>query len=218
MARWHVHYANACGQLDGLIGPIGKAIEDARQRAERVTPPLDLDVVVQAWPGHVIPETGFVGTAPTGTMIHLMFDPASSALAANLGEPLSRMVAHELHHVHRHRGRGHGGTLGDALVSEGLAGQFCRQLYRSLPELWEKALAPGDLVRYATAARADWNARDYDHARWFFGTGDLPRWTGYSLGYALVGRFIATEPQATAATLIDAPAAAFHDTLNELLH
>ncbi|MFX5570653.1 DUF2268 domain-containing putative Zn-dependent protease [Acinetobacter baumannii] len=33
-----------------------------------------------------------------------------------------------------------------------------------------------------------WSRDDHDHGAWFFGTGALPRWVGYSLGYQMVGR------------------------------
>lgn len=119
---WTVHIANAQGQLDGFVEPIRNAIESARKRCEAVLDPLPIDVVVQAWPGRVIPERGYVGHAPTGTMMQLTVDPANPNLSRCLGETLERMVAHEFHHVCRWRGPGYGRTLGEALVSEGLAG------------------------------------------------------------------------------------------------
>ncbi|XBA78214.1 DUF2268 domain-containing putative Zn-dependent protease [Thioclava sp. 'Guangxiensis'] len=119
---WTIHIANSSGHLDGLVSPIRAAIDRAQARAEAVTETVDLDVVVQAWPGRVIAHLGHAGYAPTADMIQLTFDPANSNCAGNLGEPLERTVVHELHHVLRWRGPGYGRTLGEALVSEGLAG------------------------------------------------------------------------------------------------
>ncbi|KGB21940.1 hypothetical protein AtDm6_2706 [Acetobacter tropicalis] len=32
----------------------------------------------------------------------------------------------------------------------------------------------------------------YDHSRWFFGRGSIPRWFGYTLGYEIVGNWLIT--------------------------
>ena len=211
---WTVHIANAQGQFGRLVAPIAAAIEGARLRCEAVTEPLAIDVVVQAWPGRVIPERGYVGHAPTGTMMQLTFDPANANLPDCLGETLERTVAHEFHHVLRWRGPGYGRTLGEALVSEGLAGRFAAQLYGEAPEPWEDALAEDDLADLAHVARARWTAADYDHAQWFFGQGGYPRWAGYTLGYRLVGAHLAAHAGETAASLADAPAGRFRPTLD----
>ena len=44
---------------------------------------------------------------------------------------------------------------------------------------------------------------------WFFGTGDLPRWTGYALGYWLIERYQAANPGQSAADLVHTSANAF---------
>ncbi|MCE8457967.1 DUF2268 domain-containing putative Zn-dependent protease [Rhodovulum sulfidophilum] len=208
---WTIHVANASGRLDGLVSPIRAAIERAQARAEAVTEPVDLDVVIQAWPGRVIAHLGHAGYAPTGDMIQLTFDPANSNCAQNLGEPLERTIVHELHHALRWRGPGYGRTLGEALVTEGLAGHFAQQLYGGPPEKWESSLDAEGLAQAASDAAAAWDDEAYDHAAWFFGT--APAWRGYALGYALVGRHLAARPKETPAKLIHAEAASFRDNL-----
>lgn len=209
MTQWIVHYANACGQLDRWIERAEAGITAARYRAEQVTPAIDLDIVVQAWPGQVIYEMGFVGYTPTGTMMQLTLDPGNPNLAHHMGEPFERMVVHELHHVLRWRGPGYGTTLGEAMVSEGLAGHFCRQLYNSAPELWEASLSRAQFEACAEQARQSWHDPHYHHGAWFFGHGHLPRWAGYNLGYTLVDRYLAQHHEASAASLVHEPAASF---------
>lgn len=210
---WIVYIANAQGQLDGLVEPIRDAIESTRKRCETVLDPLAIDVIVQVWPGRVIPERGYVGYAPTGTMMHLTFDPSNRNLLHCLGETLERTVAHEFHHVCRWRGPGYGRTLGEALVSEGLAGQFAAQLYGEQPEPWEDALSDEDLADLAVIAHARWTMTDYDHTQWFFGREGYPRWAGYTLGYRLVGNFLAAHPGETPASLVAEPAASFRSSV-----
>jgi len=52
--------------------------------------------------------------------------------------------------------------------------------------LWEKAVTRQQLQDAAVDVEA-LTATDYDHSTWFFGSGSLPRWFGYSLGYEMVG-------------------------------
>ena len=211
---WCIHIANASGKFDGIAAPIQNAIEKAQARGETVTEPIDLDVVVQAWPGRTIAHLGFMGYAPTGDMIQLTFDPDNSNCLQNLGEPLERTIVHELHHVLRWLGPGYGRTLGEALVTEGLAGHFARQLYGSPPEKWEVALDSEGLAQAARDASVEWENEGYDHAGWFFGS--EPAWRGYSLGYALVRQFLSEHPDETPAKLVHAEANRFRNVLERV--
>ena len=210
---WTLHLVNASGQLDAVLNPVVAAIGRARERIGTVVPERTLDVVVQAWPGRVIERFGFAGYAPTADMFQLTVDPANPNLASNLGEPFERMVAHEYHHTLRWAGPGYGCTLGEALASEGLAGHFARQLHGNEPEHYERALDVATLRELAGEASASWDDAGYDHARWFFGTGDLPVHSGYTLGYALVGAYLDAHAGESAAGLAHEAAGAFRSTL-----
>ena len=199
-APWTLHWLNARGGLTPYIAAVEAAVADVRQRAAPVAALPSLDLVVSAVPGRGIRETGHVGHSFYPGAIFLTLDPDNPRLADNLGEPLARMIAHELNHALRWE------TLGEALVSEGLAGQFVAQLFASPPEPWEQALEETELATVVRAAREERDAPRYDHNAWFFGAGRHPRWAGYRLGYALVGAWLAAEPGRTAAGAIDVPA------------
>ena len=206
---WTLHPINASGQLDTVLEPVLDAIERARVRIESAVAPCTLDVVVQAWPGCVIERFGFVGYAPTADMIQLTVDPHNPNLTDHLGEPFERMVAHEYHHTLRCVAPGYGRTLGEALVSEGLAGHFARELYRNPPEHYEDALDPDALDELAPLALTHWDDAAYDHPRWFFGARDLPVHAGYTLGYVLVGTHLDACAESSAAGLAHEPASSF---------
>lgn len=40
-------------------------------------------------------------------------------------------------------------------------------------------------------AKQELASTQYDHGAWFFGSGPFPRWTGYTLGCEIVGRYLA---------------------------
>ncbi len=209
---WTVHIADASGVLRPFVQRITQSILAAEDRVGHVIALPDVDVVVQNVPGRVIQELGYVGYAPTGSLVHLSFDADNDHLPDTLGEALERQVAHEANHVMRWRGPGYGRTLGAALMSEGLAGQFTRQLYLNAPEPWEVP-AEEDLS-FLPEVVSQWE-EPYDHVEWFFGGNKRPHWLGYRLGYRLVGRHI-DKTGKTAAELTMEPAKAFLPTVAEM--
>ena len=147
--------------------------------------------------------------------MYLSFDPANSQMLEHLGEPLERTIVHELHHLLRGRGPGYGTTLGEALVSEGLAGHFVREVYASEPEPWECAVSGEAMLAEREDALSEWDNAGYDHRSWFFGP-SRPKWLGYSMGYALVGAYLKAHPLETAAGLVNASAERFRQSLQTL--
>ncbi|WP_419710610.1 DUF2268 domain-containing putative Zn-dependent protease [Pseudomonas sp. NFX224] len=109
-------------------------------------------------------------------------------------------------------GPDYGSSLGEALVSEGLAGVFAQEVCGGLPEPWER-LDVSDIRRLVAMAESDWSRNDYGHDAWFFGAADLPRWLGYSLGFQLVKRFLLEHEGSTSSRLVEMEAEAFRGML-----
>lgn len=184
--RWKLHWLEAAGDLQACQPEITRQAEAARRILSSVMQPPPLDILVQCAPAAVIPETGIGGYAYSKTLFSLSLDPANPQLAQTLSNgALMRTILHEVHHCLRMGGPGYGWTLGEALVSEGLAGQFVSWLLDSPPERWERACEL-HWLRDNPVTLAGLNSRHYDHAAWFFGNGPYPRWYGYTLGYQLV--------------------------------
>ena len=182
-------------------------IEATREAVSKLVPAPTLAVELRHAPGRVIPEIGMVGYAPNATCFSLTFDSTNPHFAPSLADgTLRRQVAHEVHHCLRHAGPGYGQSLGEALVSEGLAGQFVNRLYGTPPELWERAAEPKVAWRYLPDDKA-LALPMHDHNAWFFGAGDYPRWLGYTLGYLLAGRWRAVNPDASGERLVNVTAA-----------
>ncbi len=115
---------------------------------------------------------------------------------------LQRQVVHELAHCLRYAAIGYNHNLGDAMVSEGLCGHFTHQCLGTPPEAWETALSPPQLAEWLPRAQAAAEGA-YDHNARFYGRGAHapPLWAGYTLGFTLVGRYLAANPGSSAATL-----------------
>ncbi|WP_375466216.1 DUF2268 domain-containing putative Zn-dependent protease [uncultured Methylobacterium sp.] len=192
---WQLHWLEASGDLRPWRAAITAEVEIARKAIADVLPVPPLDILVERLPGATIPETGTLGRAHRASLFALTLDPDNPNFARALRDGgLRRTVAHEAHHCLRMAGPGYGWTLGEALVSEGLAGQFVSRVFGTPPEPWEcavtDAVLKANLPDHATLV-----GNGHDHRAWFFGFGGrYPRWLGYTLGYRIVGNWLRAEP------------------------
>lgn len=185
---WRLHWLEASGDLGPWRAAIAEEVEIARTAVAGVLPVPPLDILVQRLPGEAIPETGTTGRALRESLFSLTIDPDNPNFARSMRDgDLHRTVAHEAHHCMRMAGPGYGWTLGEALVSEGLAGQFVSRLFGSPPEPWECAVTD-EVIAANLPDNATLVGNGHDHRAWFFGFGGrYPRWLGYTLGYRIVG-------------------------------
>jgi hypothetical protein len=131
---WQVHWLEAEGDLAPWRERIAAEIEVARTAVAGVLPPFRLDILVERVTGAVIPEVGTTGRAYRPSLCGLTVDPLNPNFAASLDTgDIRRTIAHEVHHCRRFAGPGYGRTLGEAIVSEGLAGQFAGTLFKAPP-------------------------------------------------------------------------------------
>ncbi len=212
MSSMDLHFRDAGGELTKLRSWFCAQLKDAHRRAQSMLPLLPLDVVIRSGK-FVIPEKGHVGYAPDAQVIFLTVDPDNPALLENADASLERMFVHELHHAARWNGPGYGSTLGEALVTEGLAGHFAQEVYGGPAEPWESVDAE-TVQNFAAQVMKEWEASNYSHSAWFYGAGELPRWIGYSIGFQLVSRFLSANPHQKASRLVHADAQLFRGSLD----
>ena len=100
---------------------------------------------------------------------------------------LPRTTAHEGHHSMRMAGFGDGWTLGEALVSERLAGRFVSNLFGSPPEplecvVLDEVLAANlpDNATLVGNGHGQWTC-SFGFEEWYL------RWLGYTRSYRIVG-------------------------------
>ncbi|HEX5798822.1 MAG TPA: DUF2268 domain-containing putative Zn-dependent protease [Gaiellaceae bacterium] len=180
-----------------------------RHSVEEVLPRLPhrnrVRINVRVDPASVVPEVGFGGFA----------NPRDGTVTIWLDQPLRKgaevwvpaTVAHELHHSSRIRtGPGYGSTLAEALVTEGLADHFVREVFPATPsQPWTTALSRKQEAQLWREAQSNLEIPGgYDHHAWFLGSSDVPRWTGYTLGYRIVADYLGDERRASAEVKTDA--------------
>lgn len=165
-----------------------------------------IDIVVYDNPAKVIPGFGFGGRTDNSHTIRISLDPGFPDFDNVINEDVPRSISHELHHSARWNAMGYGTTLLEALISEGLATHFEHDLWGGKLYPWATAVGGVQLKKLAQLAKKEYLAASYDHLKWFFGKGDLPRWAGYALGFDLVAKYLAKHPDESAASLVATPA------------
>lgn len=149
-----------------------------------------------------IPEWGLGGATYSPHTIVLAVDPDHDIDPADVYSTL----VHEFHHAVRWNNPGCGTTLGERLVTEGLAQAFEADCTGQAP-LYARGTPSLSHRQLAFAALDEDPAND---GRFFFGAADLPRWFGYQLGYDLVTKKL-PGLRRSAAQLVAEPAATFLD-------
>lgn len=99
----------------------------------------------------VIPEIGMGGFA-FEDRLRVVFDPDSPVLATSLAAELPALLAHELHHVARHRAIGFSTNVLEQIVNEGLADHFGIEVTGSPPPPWATALQGEELDQWTAEA------------------------------------------------------------------
>lgn len=209
MTTWILHPLNARHGLTPVMAEIRAAAREAVALAGTHADLPDFDLVVRAEPGGGVPKWGVGGRSLAAGLIEIMLDPARFD-----PQLLIRTLVHEFHHLIRWEGPGYGRSLGEALVSEGMAGHFVLQVLGGKPDPWDATVPASGVARMAMN---EWARRDYDHARWFFGKGDLKNGTGYGLGHRIVAEHMAQNPGHDAVSLAWVPADAFRASLRQIV-
>lgn len=207
MSLYNIHFLNARNALTGVMPETRAALQQAVAAAQDHISLPRFDLVVRAG-DDVVQGWAVGGHAPGPGQIQLTLDPQRFD-----PQPVIRTLIHEFHHLLRWDGPGYGKTLGEALVSEGLAGHFVLQVLGGKPDPWD-AVNPSEGL--ARRAANEWSRLGYDHAEWFFGKGKVRRWSGYGLGHRLIAEYLSQNPQDDAVTLAAAPVDRFRAAMRKL--
>lgn len=207
MTVWTLHLLNARLELTPVLSEIRQASRDAVAQASDHADLPDFDLVVRAHQDRSA-DGAVQGQCPAPGVIEIAltpdrFDPAHFA----------RALVRQMAHLIRREGPGYGKSLGEVLVSEGLAGHFVLQVMGGPPDAVDAVRPAQGVMRQSMN---EWARRDYDHSRWFQGKGDLRRGTGNSLGHRLIAEHLAQNPGDSAASLAAASADPFRQILRRI--
>lgn len=206
-----LHLLNASGSLNQFEKEIVSEFNKAISKILNIIQVSDVDIVIYDNPESAIPEIGIGGYTQNENLIFMPIDPKFATLSKSIKENIKRTLAHELHHIMRWRKVGYGKTLLEAIITEGLADHFDLEVFGGNPPLHCKALKENEIKNLLSKAKNEFDNNKYDHNAWFFGskTKNIPRWTVYSLGFYLVGKYLNKYLKAKPSTLYEKPAKDF---------
>ncbi len=187
-----IQISNPAGTLDRFERSIRVTIAEILMDIEGKIVLPDVRIEIDDDAKSAIPETGVGGYAPSANLLKIHIDPDFEGLEESIDTEIKSTLAHELHHCARWASIGYGNTLLEALVSEGLADHFDIEINGGTPKPWSTALTATELEEVGRMAEREFSNKEYSHSVWFFGadTVHIPRWAGYSLGFALVGKYL----------------------------
>ena len=172
------HIADIGGQLTKVEGRIKSAFDRFVTIATKTMGAKKIEACFIPSSNDVIPQLGVGGYSPGPNNLLVYLDPNFDDISEV--EILATLL-HESHHCMRWRDPGYGRTLGQAMVSEGLASLYEQECLGKTPIYVNVDLQKEQVEQ----AKKHFDQVPYDRGRWFFGRESLPIWFGYALGYRL---------------------------------
>lgn len=194
MSKINILFANASGELNEVKNEIINAVKETEEYAfAKLKIDWDIDVVISAnaYP-LIIPEDGVGGYTYASNFIVSALDLKSMSIPR-----FKEMLAHELCHAARWGKNDEWMiTLFDGMISEGIATYFGTEFAKNNSEkqFFTKTMlerSDEENERILNVLRGNLDDKNYDYTTIFFtGNDKLPRWSGYSLGYYLVKKYL----------------------------
>lgn len=206
------HILLGSGRLVPYQDQIKKQFDELITKVKQNLHLENIDVVIYDNPHDAIPEIGIGGYTPSAHLVFVSLDPQFPNFQQTIDRELKRTLAHELHHVLRWNGPEYGETLFEALVTEGLADHFDMEINDTdNPEPWDVTLNDEQVVEIKAKAQKEFDSKSYNHNEWFFGSKekDIPRWSGYTLGFRIVKDYLKRNPDKKPSQLYNTPAEDF---------
>lgn len=204
-----IHILKASKRLDIFTTLINQSINETLFDIKKRIKIPSLDIVVLDSPDTAIREIGVGGFAPLPHVLYISIDPDFPELEETLLEKIRSTLTHEIHHCARWKHYKKNKTLGDALVAEGLADCFDREVNGVGIQPWNTVLENVGFEKWYNMAKSELENETYDHQKWFFGGKDIPRWIGYTIGFQIVNSYL-QETGKSAAELVGEPSNTFY--------
>jgi len=216
----NLHILNASGRLNDTSDQIEKEFHCAVDKISKTIPLSDTDIVIYDNPHGIIPELGIGGYTPSPHLVFIYIDPGFPNLSNMLSETFKRTLAHEMYHALRWKNPGYGKTLLEALITEGLADHFDIEVFGQLPHPWSRAVLYKEKKSLIDLVKKEYNNKcdRKVYKEWFLGWGSrgIPRWSGYTVGFEIVKKYLKTYKKSKPSTLYNKDTKDFIDALKSL--
>lgn len=196
-----LHVLNADGSLTGWRRRIDAAFAASLSAVASRIPIGNVDVVVYNDPEYVVPALGMSGFCTSAGRMYLPMDVAHPDLPKTFEKVFQAFFAHEMHHCSRRSIDGYADTLGQALVTEGLACCFESEFPGAAVPMYAISINGETLAQVKMRAKPLLNDRISGWGDWFFGDREpeIPNHAGYALGYEIVSAWLRRQGTTAAA-------------------
>lgn len=211
MQNLHYHFLKTNKDLSAIADSLRRIFDATSEKIVALTEGVETDIVVSHSPLNSIPELGSSGRyTKDAQCIDIYLDLYNSYLKENFETEVSRTLIHEYMHVVREQYiPWENGTLLDSLIAEGLAQSFEIEVQPDLPpSIYTTAFTESEVDDLWNKAKGILDQRGWVNDEWFFGSDNIKRWSGYSLGFKLVQNKI-KESGLKASALYKLPSADF---------
>lgn len=193
-------------QFSGIRKDIQSSVSIAIEKTKKHLPLRETTIRIKNDPKGVIPGYAHGAWTFSADNIVIKVNPNIRDREQFLKIELPRSISHELHHsVRSNQMMQEPRTLGTFLIYEGLATCFETEVWGGQLSNWANALSNEQILEILPKVFENLDNPDYSHARWFFGTDDMPKWAGYTIGVYLIKKYLSLHPNETAASLVMTP-------------
>jgi hypothetical protein len=189
MHNFHYHFLKTNKELTEVAEQIQGIFDTTAEKVISRTEEVETDIVVRHSPQNAIPELGISGQYTNDARcIDVYVDLDNPHLKNNFENEVARTLIHEYMHVVREQYvPWENGTLLDSLIAEGLTQSFEIEVQPELPpSIYATSFSDEELNDLWNKAKDILDQRGWINDEWFFGSDEMERWSGYSLGFKLV--------------------------------
>jgi uncharacterized protein YjaZ len=179
--------ANAGGNLNNNKGVIKNGFNRAVITAQTLIDLDKVDVVCTNDPYQVIPEMGMSGYTPNRNLVYLYVDGSKKLNE----DEIFYTLCHEFMHAKRYDGPSYGTTLFDSIIFEGLGVAIEQEVSNTKGSFLSTFVDQKDNDKLLKNIESHFDDEDFNRFYWFVQeSDDLPRWTGYRVGYYIVSEYL----------------------------
>lgn len=189
MKTFYYHFLETNRELPAIADQMREIFDTVTDKATSLTEEVETDIVIRHSPQNSIPELGISGQyTKDARCIDIYLDLHNSHLKSNFENEVARTLIHEYMHVVREQYvPWENGTLLDSLIAEGLTQSFEIEVQPTLPpSIYATSFTEEELDNLWNKAKNILDQRGWVNDEWFFGSENIKRWSGYSLGFKLV--------------------------------